>query len=576
MPAEPPLNRLIRTYALRERRAGLLASTFLTVGLVATLAYPQAMKRVIDGLLNAEAASSPRWLLVLVALLLVEATTRVAHGLILHGAASRISLAVERATFERLLLQPISFFDDEKSVEMSAHLRSSSETLRDFIARELPDLLRAFLRAITGSVALVLTAPRLALFLAVVAPPLVALTSWLARAVKMRSQASSLLGAQNQAAAQESFGAIRATRSLGVEVAESQRFSVGSQSAHQGHLALGRLASWADGASLLLSESVTLVAVGVGGKMVADGFLTVGELVSFLIYADLTARAIRDLTRFRAQAAMVRGALAPLGELMSRTQNDRAGERNHKGSGRGAIALEDVHFSYPRRPAIPVLRGLTLRVDPGECLALVGESGAGKSTVLALMAGFYAPAHGRVLLDGVPPDRGALGWQTGHLAYVPQGGRAFSRSIRENLLLGRDVTDETLAEAIAIAGLDPFVSRIQGGLEAMPGESGAQISGGEAERLALARAMCGRPSVLLLDEATAALDPESEAAILDALRSLASPPTLVIVSHRLSTIQSADRIAVLAAGQVEAVGRHDDLVRESSAYRRFLSLGATS
>ena len=167
------------------------------------------------------------------------------------------------------------------------------------------------------------------------------------------------------------------------------------------------------------------------------------------------------------------------------------------------------------------------------------------------------------------------GWQNQHIAYLPQGGRAFSRSMRENVLLGRDVSAESLSWAIRVSGLEAVLSRLPGGIDATPGESGAQISGGEAQRLALARAICLKPAILLLDEATAALDPEGEATVMNALREPLYSPTLVIVSHRLSTIQRADRIVVLAEGRVDAVGRHDELIRTSEAYRRVINQRAS-
>jgi len=190
---------------------------------------------------------------------------------------------------------------------------------------------------------------------------------------------------------------------------EIRRFSLSLSSIHASNLGLGRLASWADGARLLLSESVTLVAVGFGGQMVAAGHLSVGELVSFLIYADLTARAVRDLLNFRSHLGTIQGTLAPLGELLSRTEPPPPRVAVAPRALLRAITLDNVEFAYATRPASPVLKGLGFEVAAGECLAIVGESGSGKSRTLALMAGFYQPTAGRVLLDGAAPDSRARG-----------------------------------------------------------------------------------------------------------------------------------------------------------------------
>jgi len=310
--------------------------------------------------------------------------------------------------------------------------------------------------------------------------------------------------------------------------------------------------------------------------MVVSGELTVGALVSFLVYADLVARSSRDLVRFHAHAGSIRGILTPLGDRLARAVVESAPSPRFEPSQPGthsaaAIELTDLSYIYPARPASPVLGGVSLAVPRGASLAIVGESGAGKSTLLSLIAGFYAPTSGSVLLHGRAPHCGVRGWQSAHVAYLTQGARAFSRSIRENIVMGREVDDATLDWAIRVSGLGTLLSGLPGGLEEVPGESGAQVSGGEAQRLALARALVRRPEILLLDEATSALDPESEASILDALREPGYQPTLVVVSHRLSTIRRFPRIAVLGDGRIQDVGGHDDLEKASEVYRRIIS-----
>lgn len=552
-----------------------MGALVVALGVVVTMTLPQAMKRLIDGLI-ARDESALSWLAALLLLVLAESATRVIHGMVFQAAGSRVSLAAELEAFSRFVLQPIPFFDDERSVELATHLRNSAETLRDFIARELPDLQRALLRMIVGSLALVWTAPRLALYLTLTVPPLLLLSSYLARRLKQGAVAASIAGARAQAAAQESLAAIRVVRALGVEQGEATRFRGIQASTHAANLVMGRLASWADGASLLLSELVTIVALGLGGSMVVSGALTVGELVSFLVYADLAARSSRDLVRFHAHVGSIRGVLKPLADRLARAVVDEASgapsEPLHPvPRAAAAVELADVSYVYPARPASPVLTGVSLIVPRGESLAIVGESGAGKSTLLSLIAGFYAPAGGTVWLNGKTPDCGVRGWQSTHVAYLTQGGRPFSRSIRENIVMGRDVDAATLDWAIRVSGLQALLSRLPRGLEEVPGESGAQVSGGEAQRLALARALARRPEVLLLDEATSALDPESEATIFDALLEPAYRPTLVVVSHRLATIRRFPRIALLGDSRILDIGTHDDLAKTSETFRRIIS-----
>jgi len=316
-----------------------------------------------------------------------------------------------------------------------------------------------------------------------------------------------------------------------------------------------------------------------GASDVQSGVITVGALVQFLIYTMMVAGATAALTEIWGELQRAAGATERLVELLQAQDSvlDPAAATPMQTPVQGALGFENVRFSYPTRAETAALDGVNLSIKPGETVALVGPSGAGKTTVIQLMQRFYDPQAGRVTLDGVDlrdMDRSAF---RKHIALVPQDPVIFADTARENIRFGRpDATDAEVEAAAKAAAAHEFLVGLPDGYDSYVGERGVMLSGGQKQRIAIARAILRDAPILLLDEATSALDAESENAVQAAVEDLAKTRTTLIVAHRLATVKKADRIIVFEAGRIVAEGTHDDLVAEGGLYARLARLQFTA
>jgi ATP-binding cassette subfamily B protein len=324
---------------------------------------------------------------------------------------------------------------------------------------------------------------------------------------------------------------------------------------------------------------LVFVAVGIilwlGGHDVLSGRLSAGQLSAFVFYAVIVATSIGAVSEVAGELQRAAGATERLMELLETAPQIAAPADPVPlpEPPRGTIALEDVTFCYPSRPNDPALRALSLGVAAGERVALVGPSGAGKTTVFQLLLRFYDPQRGRVLIDGVDVRHADPRAVRARIAVVPQEPVIFAASVWENVRYGRlDASDAEVEDACEAAYATEFLARLPHGFDSELGERGVKLSGGQRQRLAIARAVLSRRPILLLDEATSALDAESERMVQLALERLMAGKTTLIIAHRLATVVGAQRIIVLDGGVAIAEGTHASLVREDPLYRRLAAL----
>ncbi len=578
MPAEPKpsfrpasLRRVLRL--ARPELASLVGGTVcLVFGSATNLLFPQIIGKVVD---QAQApggrATLDRYAF---AMLGISAVGAVASGLryaFFTIAGERVVARLRADLFARLMEQDIAFFDAKKTGDLTNRLASDTTVLQNTVSVNISMGLR-FVASLGGGVAfLFFTSPKLtSLMLAVVPAIALGAVAYGRRVRKLSREVQDALAGSSEVA-EEALGGIRTVRSFTAEPSEVRRYTAAVMRSFE--LARKRAVIGATfmGVTSLAAFAALGAVLWYGGILVAAGELSGGDLTKFLIYTLMVAFALGGLSDIWADVMKASGAAEHVFELMDRCPAIPPTGGLELAEVAGRVDFEQVAFSYPTRPDMPVLSGIDLAVLPGEVVALVGPSGAGKSTIAALLTRLYDPSAGRVLVDGhdlrdLAPD--GLRRRIGVVAQEPI---LFSSSIAENIRYGRaGATDAEVEAAARAANAHDFVAGFPEGYATLVGERGVQLSGGQKQRVAIARAVLKDPRILILDEATSALDAESEHLVKEALERLMKGRTTLIIAHRLSTVKDADRVCVIDGGRIVESGSHAALMENEGLYRRLV------
>ena len=555
-----------------ERRVYLPGTIFVLVSLGTALVYPQVIRLIIDEAIEGGQAQRLNQLsLWMVGILIVEAVATGARDYYFGLGAERVGVRLRRLVFDTLLKQDIEFFDSRDVGEITTRLWADMPALEYVLGEEFADSLRFAVFSVCGTALLFYTSPELTLLILLAVPPIVFATSFLGRRVKVLARDVQTAHGEAGAAATEVLAGIRTVRAFSQEPAEGVRFDAQMTRALEFARRKVQARAMLGGVSLIAGEFAALLAIWVGGHLIVAGRMTTGALISFILYALLVARGFRNSSRFTAEALRAIGATQWVFELLGRIPHIPLEGGERPADLVGSIALEQVRFRYPTRPAVEALKGVDLRIAAGEVVALVGKSGSGKSTILNLLLRFYDPTEGRVLVGGRDVRELNPTALRGHMATVMQEPTLFSRTVAENISYGaRGAGAAEIQRTAVLACADEFIERLPDGYQAAIGDRGVQLSGGQRQRLAIARAVLRRPKILILDEATSALDAELESVVQVALRALDYRPTLLVIAHRLSTVARVDRVIVLEDGRIVESGTHDELIRTSTFYRQLV------
>jgi ABC transporter fused permease/ATP-binding protein len=566
------LRRLLRL-ARPELRSLVLGTFFLMLGSAMGLLFPQAIKMIVDDALapGNSSITVDQAAIGLVFISLIQAVASSLRFSLFTIVGERVVARLRERLFQRLMEQDIAFFDESRTGELTNRLASDTAVLQNTVSVNVSMALRFLSTILGGVVLLVYTSPRLTLVMLSVVPPVALGAVAYGRRVRKLSRDVQDSLARSSEVAEEALSGIRTVRAFAAEPSEVKRYaSAITQSFELARQRVRTGATFMAVASFAAYSAVALV-LWSGGHLVLDKALSVGELTAFLVYTLLVAFALGGLSDVWNDLMKASGAAERIFELMDRVPAIPSSGGIEPAQTEGTIHFQSVEFSYPTRKDMPVLKGIELSIRPGEVVALVGSSGAGKSTIASLLMRLYDPTAGQILLDGRDLRELDPNWLRRQIGVVAQEPILFSSSIADNIRYGRlGATDDELTAAARAANAHDFIIKFPNGYETLVGERGVQLSGGQKQRVAIARAVLKDPRLLVLDEATSALDAESEHLVKEALDRLMKGRTTLIIAHRLSTVIDADRVVVMDGGRIVQSGEHSSLMGQEGLYRRLV------
>jgi ATP-binding cassette, subfamily B, bacterial len=574
-PPAPPLRALRRLLPyIRPHRAALIGSGVAALAAtLAGLAIPLVTRAIVDGpVAHGDLGSLPWLVLGVLAFGALEAGLILLRRLLAAGAANQVEATMRVDLYAHLQRLPVAFHDRWASGQLLSRISSDLTTIRWFVLFSGIFLVVNALTVVVGVGVLVWLSPWLGLVLAVMAGPLTVTTLVLERRYSRAARRSQDQVGDLATVVEESALGIRVLKSLGRGRRLTARFLADARGLRGTELTKVRLLAALWTVVVLVPETAIAVILALGAYGVADGTLTLGTLVAAATVVTYLYWPVESLGWLLAEASNAAGATVRYFEVRDVAPAITDPPRPTRlAAVRGELVFSGVRFRYPGAPE-DTLRGVDLVVRPGETMALVGATGSGKTTLTALVPRLYDVTGGRVLVDGVDVRDVALAQLRRVVATAFEDPVLISASVRENVALGRpDATDEEVWEALRVASADGFVAALPWGLATRIGEQGMSLSGGQRQRLALARAVLGRPPVLVLDDPLSALDVHTEAEVEAALRRVLGGVTALVVAHRPSTVQLADRVAMLRDGVIAAVGTHRELLTSNPEYRALLS-----
>ncbi|MBV7394659.1 ABC transporter transmembrane domain-containing protein [Mameliella sediminis] len=558
----------------------LMFAAFAALVATATISLilPLAVRRVVDNFNTQDGALLDKYFgaaLGIAAALAVGTALRYA---LVTRLGERVVADIRKAVFDKVIGLSPAFYEKIMTGEVLSRITTDTTLILSVIGSSISIALRNTLLFMGGLVLMLFTSAKLTGLVLLIVPVIVVPILVLGRRVRKLSRENQDWIAASSGNASEALGAVQTVQAYTHEDQSRGGFADVTEKSFD---AARRRITTRAGMTMIVIFLVFTGIVGVlwiGAWDVRAGLMSAGTLIQFVIYSVMVAGAVGALSEVFGELQRAAGATERLVELLQAedTVRDPATPVPAPAPMRGEIRFEHVSFSYPARPGVSALSQVDLTIAPGETVALVGPSGAGKTTIIQLLQRFYDPAEGRILLDGVALTEMARHDFRRYMALVPQDPVIFAASARDNIRFGRpDATDAMVEGAAKAAAAHDFLTALPEGYGTWLGERGVMLSGGQKQRVAIARAILRDAPVLLLDEATSALDAESERAVQQAVDKLAEGRTTIIVAHRLATVKKADRIIVMDQGRIVATGTHDALVAEGGLYARLARLQFT-
>jgi ATP-binding cassette subfamily B protein len=563
-------------YVLRYKARVAGALIAVTAASAATLVVPMAIRRMIDfGFTQESAGLINQYFFALVGVAAVLAVASGARFYFVTTLGERLVADLRSQVFNHLCRLDAAFFDTARIGELLSRLTADTTQMKSAFSTTAALALRNVFLFVGGVALMIFTSPKLSAFVLIAIPVIVLPLVASGRLVRKRSRTAQDSLADASAYASEALSAVRVIQAYGAESTTAAHFKASAEDAYG---AAQKAAAARARLTIVVIFLVVSSIVGVlwlGAHDVISGRMTGGVLSQFLIYAVLAASSLGEISQVWGEISSAAGAAGRITELLALKPSIVAPvpAAPLPSPARGEIRFERVAFAYPTRPDDEALSDLSFKIAPGETVAVVGPSGAGKTTLFQLLQRFYDPNAGQIFLDGVDIRKADPAELRRRIKNVPQDPVIFGISIADNIRYGKpDASDAEVRDAARRAAADDFISALPQGYATRAGERGVTLSGGQRQRIAIARAILQDAPVLLLDEATSALDSENEVLVQTALEKVMSERTTLVIAHRLATVLNADRILVLDNGRVVEEGAHSSLVSQDGLYARLAKL----